>query len=59
MESLGTGRKGAQRGAKGQKEASPLAVRVPSGSIAGPAKKGKKSLAGGKLGSFTFLPFYL
>ena len=72
MESLGTGRKGAQRGAKGQegaergakrqKEASPLPVPVPSDSIAGPPKKGKKSLAGGKLGSFylfTFLPFYL
>ena len=72
MESLGTGRKGAQRGAKGQegagrgrkgqKEAFPLPVPVPSDSIAGPPKKGKKSLAGGKLGSFylfTFLPFYL
>ena len=62
MESLGTGRKGAQRGATGQeeaergrkrqKEASPLPVPVPSDSIAGPPKKGKKSLAGGKLGSF-------
>ena len=92
MESLGTGRKGAQRGAKGrkgaqrgrkrqegaergrkrrkeaergrkrQKEAFPLPVPVPSDSIAGPPKNGKKSLAGGKLGSFyrfTFLPFYL
>ena len=62
MESLGTGRKGAQRGRKRQKEASPLPAPVPSDSIAGPPKKGKKSLAGGKLGSFylfTFLPFYL
>ena len=85
MESLGTGRKGAQRGRKrqegaergakgqkgagrgrkgrkGQKEAFPLPVPVPSDSIAGPPKNGKKSLAGGKLGSFylfTFLPFYL
>ena len=56
MESLGTGRKGAQRGAKGQKEAErgrkgqkgafPLPAPVPSDSIAGPPKKGKKSLAG-------------
>ena len=66
MESLGTGRKGAQRGAKGrngaqrgrkgqkeagrgrkrQKGAFPLPVPVPSDSIAGPPKKGKKSLAG-------------
>ena len=72
MESLGTGRKGAQRGRKRQegaergrkrrkeaergrkrqKEASPLPAPVPSDSIAGPPKKGKKSLAGGKLGSF-------
>ena len=62
MESLGTGRKGAQRGATGQeeaergakrqKEAFPLPVPVPSDSIAGPPKKGKKSLSGGKLGSF-------
>ena len=62
MESLGTGRKGAQRGrkrqkgaergAKRQKGAFPLPVPVPSDSIAGPPKKGKKSLAGGKLGSF-------
>ena len=72
MESLGTGRKGAQRGRKRQegaergrkrrkeaergrkrqKEAFPLPVPVPSDSIAGPPKKGKKSLAGGKLGSF-------
>ena len=72
MESLGTGRKGAQRGAKGQeeaergakgqKEAFPLPVPVPSDSIAGPPKKGKKSLAYPPLGSFylfTFLPFYL
>ena len=72
MESLGTGRKGAERGAKGQKGAErgakrqkgalPLPAPVPSDSIAGPPKKGKKSLAGGKLGSFylfTFLPFYL
>ena len=75
MESLGTGRNGAQRGRKGQeeagraergrkrqKEAFPLPVPVPSDSIAGPPKNGKKSLAGGKLGSFylfTFLPFYL
>ena len=62
MESLGTGRKGAQRGRKGQKEAFPLPVPVPNDSIAGPPKKSKKSLAGGKLGSFylfTFLPFYL
>ena len=56
MESLGTGRKGAQRGAKGQKgaergakrqkEAFPLPAPIPSDSIAGPPKKGKKSLAG-------------
>ena len=46
------GQKGAQRGRKRQKEASPLPVPVPSDSIAGPPKKGKKSLAGGKLGSF-------
>ena len=82
MESLGTGRNGAQRGRKrqeeagrgrkrqeeagrgrkGQKEAFPLPAPVPSDSIAGPPKNGKKSLAGGKLGSFylfTFLPFYL
>ena len=72
MESLGTGRngaqrgrkrqKGAQRGRKGQKEASPLPVPVPSDSIAGPPKKGKKSLAYPPRGSFylfTFLPFYL
>ena len=72
MESLGTGRngaergatgqEGAERGAKGQEEAErgakrqkgafPLPVPVPSDSIAGPPKKGKKSLAGGKLGSF-------
>ena len=64
MESLGTGRKGAQRGRKGQKEAergrkgqkeaSPLPAPVPSDSIAGPPKNGKKSLSGGKLGSFYF-----
>ena len=82
MESLGTGRKGAQRGRKRQKgaqrgrkrqkeaqrgrkrqkEAFPLPVPVPSDSIAGPPKKGKKSLAYPPLGSFylfTFLPFYL
>ena len=82
MESLGTGRKGAQRGRKRQegaergrkrrkeaergrkrqKEASPLPAPVPSDSIAGPPKKGKKSLAYPPLGSFylfTFLPFYL
>ena len=72
MESLGTGRKGAQRGrkrqeeagrgakrqkeaergAKRQKEASPLPAPVPSDSIAGPPKKGKKSLAYPPLGSF-------
>ena len=72
MESLGTGRNGAQRGATGrngaqrgakrQEEASPLPAPVPSDSIAGPPKKGKKSLAYPPLGSFylfTFLPFYL
>ena len=58
MESLGTGRNGAQRGRKRQEGAFPLPAPVPSDSIAGPPKKGKKSLAGGKLGSFTFLLFY-
>ena len=53
MESLGTGRKGAQRGRKrqegaqrGRKGLSPFLPPVPSDSIAGPPKKGKKSLAG-------------
>ena len=62
MESLGTGRKGAQRSAKRQKGAFPMPVTVHSDSIAGPPKKGKKSLAYPPLGSFylfTFLPFYL
>ena len=45
MESLGTGRNGAGIGRKGQEEAFPLPVPVPSDSIAGPPKKGKKSLA--------------
>ena len=39
-------RKEAERGRKRQKEAFPLPVPVPSDSIAGPPKKGKKSLAG-------------
>ena len=62
MESLGTGRNGAGIGRKGQEEAFPLPAPVPSDSIAGPPKKGKKSLAYPPLGSFyffTFLPFYL
>ena len=54
MESLGTGRKGAERGRKRQKEAFPLPAPVPSDSIAGPPKKGKKSLAYPPLGSFYF-----
>ena len=68
MESLGTGRNGAQRGRKGQeeagrgrkgqKEASPLPAPVPSDSIAGPPKKGKKSLAYPPLGSFYLFTFY-
>ena len=45
MESLGTGRKGAQRGRMRQEGAFPLPAPVPSDSIAGPPKKGKKSLA--------------
>ena len=65
QEEAGRGRKGqeeAERGRKRQKEASPLPAPVPSDSIAGPPKKGKKSLAYPPLGSFylfTFLPFYL
>jgi len=53
MESLGTGRKGAQRGAKGQEEAGrgakrqkgafPLPAPVPSDSIAGPLKTVKRA----------------
>ncbi len=53
MESLGTGRKGAGRGAKGQEEAQrgrkgqeeafPLPAPVPSDSIAGPPKKAKRA----------------
>jgi len=43
MESLGTGRNGAGIGRKGQEEAFPLPAPVPSDSIAGPPKKGKKS----------------
>ena len=63
MESLGTGRKGAQRGRMRQEGAFPLPAPVPSDSIAGPPKKGKKSLAyPPPLGSFylfTFLLLYL
>ena len=43
LESLGTGRNGAGIGRKGQEEAFPLPAPVPSDSIAGPPKKGKKS----------------
>ena len=61
MESLGTGRKGAERGRNRQEEAFLPPVPVPSDSIAGPPKKGKKSLAypARLFYLFTFLPFYL
>ena len=67
MESLGTGaqrgrkkQEEAGRGRKRQEEAFPLPVPVPSDSIAGPPKKGKKSLAYpptlGSFYPFTLLP---
>ncbi|RGN82472.1 hypothetical protein DXB41_08925 [Segatella copri] len=67
MESLGTERKGAQRGAKGRKEAgrglSPFLPPSPAIPSLVPLKKVKRALASlpplGSFYLFTFLPFYL
>jgi len=63
MESLGTGRKGAGIGRKGQEEAFPLPAPVPAIPSLVPLKKVKRALASlpplGSFYLFTFLPFYL